>query len=247
MALITKSRDFEKMGNKEVKPTLKVSDLLIPLLGLTVFILLTIFVYIPSISQAMDMRAEINDIKVQKQHVDELNLKLSEQDVAAYSDDYLSLTTILPIKLQVANFAYYVDKLAIDTGLTLDEIRASDASAITSPTSTTSSIPLFEGKKVSGPVKYNGKYEKIVLFLDQLQSFSPYLISIDSLKIAKIGDSVLNEDKWSIEMTVSAVYYGVSAEKSVDYTKYQFSPYSANEQSLYLLKNRAAKIQSSTK
>jgi Tfp pilus assembly protein PilO len=235
MALLQKSRDYNKLNNKAKKKELKLTDLIIPIIGVIIFALLSIFVYIPSITQAIALREELSEIKSDIDNLTALNEKLSQESISTYEEDFEKLNIILPEKLEVAEFAYYVDKLAIEKKLQLNELRASNT---LSEASTEENA--FEGVKVSGPVKYSGKYEDLIDFLDKLQSTSPYLTTIENLKLEKSTGEI--GDNWSIEMSISAIYNGSSTISNVSNRNYRFAPYYANEQALQLLLDRSEKI-----
>jgi Tfp pilus assembly protein PilO len=236
MALYVKERSISNLKNEKSKVQFKISDFVIPIFGLIVLILLTIFVYIPAISDAMDMRTELADLKEKKAHLDELAVELESQNMDTYNSDYNSLSLILPKKLEVANFAYYIDKLAVDKNLALTEIRLGNSSVTNIKKSDTN-----EGEQVSGPVKYNGDYDSIISFMDEMQSYSPYLISLESLKLSHMPTSVSN-NSWSLELSVMATYYGNDTITIPSYSNYMFVPYTTNADSLSLLKKRSEKI-----
>jgi Tfp pilus assembly protein PilO len=237
MATFSKSRDMSKLGVKAEVKRITIGDLLIPMLGFIIFLLLTFFVYIPSISQAMEMQDALNDLTTDKESLTKLSTTLSEQDSSAYRTDFDSLNIILPQDLEVAEFASYVDQLAITKGLTLNELRASNTIAVAA-----TSESVFDGKKVTGPVKYTGTYLNILGFLADLQSNSPYLTTIDNLQVMKVNTEASDSDIWALEMSISAIYNGTGEIIVPKYTQYQFMPYTGNADSLEILLSKAAKI-----
>jgi len=75
---------------------------------------------------------------------------------------------------------------------------------------------------VSGPLSYSGQYKDILEFLDEIQAYSPYLVTLKDISMSHSG-----EGRWSVEFELTG-YYIPEQDIKVDFyqpfTKYtQFS------------------------
>ncbi len=231
--------DTKKM--KGIKPT----DLLIPGASILILLILTIFVYIPSLRDASKLRVEIKAVKG-KQEVLLKNLeivnKLKENQVQLQKD-LKKTKQIIPQKLDVADFSYYVDKLARDNGLTFREISAQNTSKSTQEENKITKNQSVENyvSGVSGPITYEGTYEEIVEFLDQLQKKSPYIIEARQLELNKLGirDDEDQEDIWQIELNLMGYYIEATSKVTLAQLYLPITPYTLYPQYLEIFEYKS--------
>jgi len=123
---------------------------------------------------------------------------------------------IIPKILQVSDFVYYIDNLAREKDLTTGEISAGDISL------GSDEITSQESLGVSGPLSYSGSYSDVLDFLNEVQSYSPYLVTLENISL-----SSSREDKWSVEFDLTGYYIPERAMEPnlyIPFTKYtQFS------------------------
>lgn len=194
--MIGKARDTQV--SVEVRKSFKVGDLVIPILSIAVFLLLVTFVYVPMIRDAREMNHEKEEIINDQKQMQQLLSELQAMNAVELKTDYKLFSTMIPTELEVADFAFYVDKLAREKSLTLNSIRASNADIVQEGTEFGSVT------SVSGPLEYSGSYDHIMSFLDELQSASPYLITVQNVDIQK--NEEIAGDEWSIDMSVQGFY-----------------------------------------
>ncbi|MBD3329292.1 type 4a pilus biogenesis protein PilO [Candidatus Dojkabacteria bacterium] len=196
--MIGKSRDTTAVAQAGKERNFKLGDLVIPILSIGIFLLLVIFVYIPMISDAREMNQEKDEVISNQKQMDKLLEELQSMNSVALKSDYKLFSTMIPTELEVADFAFYVDKLAQEKSLTLNSIRASNADIVQEGTEFGSVT------SVSGPLEYSGSYDDIMSFLKDLQESSPYLITVQNVDIQKKDEFAA--DTWSLEMSVQGFY-----------------------------------------
>jgi len=244
-----KERDNAKIKalkeRKENQKELKVSDFIIPVLGLVVLALLTFFIYIPMIQEA----TEINDsLEVEAGKIDfleDLLVNLKSVDAETLDTDYVSMTGMVPNRMEVADFAYYVDELAMQEGLTLERISASSQkSALVSE-----SYNVEDLYGVTGPLRYKGYYGDIVSFIDGLSSYSPYIIKLSSLKMnrnsqlsTELDPNLYTQSVWTIDTFVTGFYISEESDTGVVDIYLPYVRYDTDQELIDIMRSRASKL-----
>jgi len=222
-----------KLFQTQVK-TFKPQDLYIPILSLFVMTLLTIFVYIPMIRNAVDSRNEKREISEKIGKLNKLNDELDAVDVGNLQMDLASVRTVIPFSLQVSDFLLYVDNLAKEKNLDFKEVLAGDV-LIRSKGETRDIDPTIKG--VSGPLKYVGDLDDITEFLGELQNISPFIVSSDDVELRKSADG----EKWEVAIVITGYYLNRNAIPKVNiYSSY--TPYTQYEDILNILKDKAESL-----
>lgn len=196
---------FKEIGElKDQVKTFKINDLVVPATSLLILILLTSFVYIPSISSAISFREETTEVTKKIEQLESLNQKLDQIEVTALQQDLAVARKVIPFSLQVSDFAFYVDEVAKKNNLQFREILAGDVQ-VKSPDEEKGVDPIVRG--VSGPLKYAGPLASITSFLDGLQNASPFMIAADDIKLRKSVDS----DRWEVSLNITGYYINESS------------------------------------
>ncbi len=208
-----KKRDLSGLSERAKKSKLSMSDLIVPLSSSVVLLLLSVFVFLPMISKAIEYRKELKETNAKLEQLSSLEDSLQEIDDTQLIDDLLIAKKIIPKVLQVSDFIYYIDNLAKEKNLTAREISAGDISVGGGDlTKVRTSLG------VSGPLSYYGEYVGILEFLDEIQAFSPYLVTLRDISMSYNG-----EGSWTVEFRLTG-YYIPEQDKRVDlyspFTKY---------------------------
>lgn len=194
-------KDIEEVSSLIKKSKLKFSDIAIPIVAGAVLILLSIFLFIPMVSSALEYQTEIKETDSKMETLKKLENSLNSLDEVKLNDDLVVAKRVIPKLLNVSDFIYYVDTLARNKGLTTKEISAGDTT-----TGTTDNKNL----SVSGPVGYSGSYDSIIEFLDEVQTVSPYIIGVKNIEMSRSSNNV-----WNISLSVSG-YYMPDKTSSID-------------------------------
>ena len=218
-----KQREIIKSGEK-VQKKLIFSDFVIPFLAFIIFIVLTIFVYIPMITETVELNDDTKNVISKQEQMKTLQVKIDELDGTQLYDDYQIIDQVIPTRLEVADFVYFVDELAKDKGLKLNEIRASNSDI----TSEDSSLDM---STVSGPLSYEGNYTDVLSFLEDLQKSSPYIVSVNSIDLSNISGK-----RWSFDITINGYYLSESVSNVDPYQT--FVPYTNFNNLVEMLRNR---------
>jgi Tfp pilus assembly protein PilO len=210
-------KNLEGLSERAKKSKLKLSDLIIPISSMLVLVLLSIFLFIPMINTANQYRRELKETNEKIETLDNFEKSLSEIDDTQLVNDLLIAKKIIPKVLQVSDFVYYIDNLAQRKNLVTSEISAGDVSVGGEETRIRDSLG------VSGPLSYTGKYEDILEFLNEIQAYSPYLVTLKDISLSNSGE----EGGWGVEFNLTGYYIPESPREPdlyTPFTKYtQFS------------------------
>ncbi len=224
------NREVEAISEKMKKTKIKPSDLIIPISIGVISLLLTIFVFVPMVTAALDYQQELKTVNEKIETLNKLNSTLESIDQNQISDDVITAKTVVPKILKVSDFIYYVDSLAKSKGLEERELSAGDTGSNTGgaqgPTT-----------GVTGPVEYVGPFTTIISFLEEVQSSSPYLVTIKNVELSKMGSS----NDWSVSLSVGGYYMADSSEKDINL----YSPlklYTDYTTVIEIFKNKAAQL-----
>ncbi|KKR06211.1 MAG: hypothetical protein UT34_C0001G0251 [candidate division WS6 bacterium GW2011_GWF2_39_15] len=187
----------------------KPSDLFIPVLSLFLLIILTIFVYVPMITKAIEFRNEKGQVAENIKKLNQLETEIGRIDVGQLQQDLAVSRDVIPFSLQVSDFVLYVNDLAEHKGLDFKEILAGDI-LIRSKGEKRDVDPVIKG--VSGPLKYVGSLTKVVDFLDELQNVSPFIISADSIELKQVAGT----NDWELSLIITGYYLNKASLPALD-------------------------------
>ena len=231
MAESNKNKTREKNTTK-----LNLMDLLIPVVSGVVFILVLFFVLIPSINNSNDMLLEIEQIQ-KDQEVLERNLEtVRGLDFAVLQSDLSNARRVLPRRLEVAQFAYYVNSLSREKDLSFGELKVHDMPV------TIESVLDVEG--VRATMDYSGDYNDILDFFNELQLVSPYVISFGhKVELTKRGAEVERNVNWRLEIDITGYYTKERevAEATIN-PLIPFTPYDAYEEMVAEFADRVERL-----
>ena len=207
------SRDLEGLSERAKKSRLTISDLIIPIGSGLVLLLLTLFVFMPMIKTARESRKELKEVQEQIEQLEHVRTSLEELDDTQIIDDLVMTKRVIPKILQVADFVYYIDNLAESKDLTTGDISAGDVN-----------IGGGDGEEsrsnlgVSSSLSYRGEYDNVLDFIDEIQDYSPYLVTLKGIDLSMAGGNT-----WSVDFNLTG-YYIADRERKVDlyrpFTKY---------------------------
>lgn len=228
----------ENKNKNSIKNLTKLSltDLLIPVVSGIVFLLVLFFVLIPSIHNSNDMLLEVEQIE-KDQEILERNLTMIRAlDFTDLQTDLSNARRVLPSRLEVAQFAYYVNSLSSEKGLTFGELKVHDLPV------TIESVLDVEG--IRATMDYSGEYEDILDFFNELQLVSPYVISFgNKVDLTKRGEETDGNIRWRLEIDITG-YYTKEREglDAVINPLMPFSPYDADENMVQEFADRVQRL-----
>ncbi|HCC67746.1 TPA: hypothetical protein DEP90_00850 [Patescibacteria group bacterium] len=216
------------LSKRAKKSQLKLSDLIIPLSAAVVLILLTLFVFVPMVRTANESRAELKEVNEKLGKLDILESKLNGIDDSELLEDLIVAKKIIPNILKVSDFVYYIDTLAERKHLSTKEISAGDVNVSSDTTETRG------GQGVSGPLSYSGRYEDILDFLEDIQGYSPYLVTLKNVSLTG------GEKTWSVDFDLAG-YYIPERSGRVDFYL-PFTPYTNFSDVIDIFSLRVSKL-----
>jgi hypothetical protein len=205
-------KDLEELSQRAKKSRLKISDLIVPIASTVVLLLLSIFVFIPMINTAIDYRREFQEVNTKLTKLDNLEKSLNEIDETQLVNDLLIAKKIIPKVLQVSDFVYYVDNLAQKKNVRANEITAGDVNV------GGDKDQVQESLGVSGPLSYSGNYSDILEFLDEIQGYSPYLVTLKSISMTSN-----TKGTWAVDFNLTGYYIPereIEPDLYMPFTKY---------------------------
>lgn len=212
-------------GRDKKKNTTKLTlmDLLIPVVSGLVFLLVLFFVLIPSINNSNEMLSEVEQIQ-REQEILERNLAMVRGlDFDTLQTDLSNARRVLPRRLEVAQFAYYVNSLSVEKDLNFGGLRVHDL-----PVAMESVLDV-EG--VRATMDYSGEYNDILDFFNELQLVSPYVISFgNKVDLNKRGVEVEDNVMWRLEIDITGYYTKEREElEAIINPLMPFTPYDTDE------------------
>lgn len=207
------SRNLDGISDRVKKSQLNFSDLIIPIGAVIILLLLTVFVFMPMIKTATAFRKELKEVKADIEHLEFVEKSLEEIDDTEIIDDLLIAKRIIPKVLQVADFVYYIDELAQSKELTTSDITAGDINVGVDTDEKRSNLG------VNSTLSYRGEYDNILDFVDEIQEYSPYLVTLKGIDLSMGGEEAM----WSVDFELTG-YYIADRERRADFhapfTKY---------------------------
>ncbi len=235
MAIINNTSKTKKeiaaISERLNKTKLKISDIIIPILVVIILALLGIFVFVPMIKSAMSFQAEHAEIIEKEKKLKDLENALGSMDEGNLQIDLVNAKKVIPNTLKVSSFMYYIDNLASQKNLDSSEISAGDIKV--NAEGETSEGNYILG--VSGPLQYQGKLSNILSFLDSLYSASPYILTIENLKLESYDTGV-----WKVSLSVTGYYVPESNTTVSLYS--EFKPYTNYPEIVSIFESKASQL-----
>lgn len=188
-----RERDLAAVSHRVKKSKLTITDLVIPIASGIIFVILAFAVFIPMVSSAFEYQKQIRGNSEKIDQMESLNRRLDLLDENDLNEDVLTARSVIPQKLLVSNFVYYLDELAKQKNLSVSELSSADS---------------ING--VSGPLGYSGMYEDVISFLDDVQDVSPYMIRIENVEVG-----AQENGQWNISLQVSGYYMNEREEPNL--------------------------------
>lgn len=220
------------------KSGVRIADMIIPVFGLVIFIILLYSVLIPTFVEGSKMMKEADDVQSKINLLNTNKETLKKVNTVTLQKDLTNSKKIVPNNLEVADFAFYVDSLAKEKKLEFQEIAAGDL-----PSSFIRDINVTGVEGVNSPMAYKGTYNNIARFLDELQGYSPYIVSSGGIEIAKVVAKDSTKEEWRLEINVTGYYLkdaNVALDKIDLYQK--VNPYSQRDAIVKLFEEKANRI-----
>jgi hypothetical protein len=184
-------------------------DVMVPAVSGVIFLLVLFAVLIPSIENTQEMLLEIEKLE-KKEETLQRNLNLIESiHFVDLQKDLANARQVIPQKLEVAQFVYYIDTLAREKKLEFQELKGGDIGV------GGEEVTFLSVKGIRVPMGYRGKYEPILEFFDELQLASPYVLSFGhKVELNKLKAEEGVEPNWSLEINVTG--YHVQEEEDLN-------------------------------
>lgn len=224
-------KEIEAISEKMNKTKLKISDIIIPLLVVGILILLGVFVFVPMVKAAMSFRAEHASVVEKEKQLKDLEAVLNEMDEGIMQIELVNAKKVIPNTLKVSSFMYYIDSLASKNNLSSSEISAGDIKINAEGETTEGNYILG----VSGPLEYQGRRSNILSFLDSLYSASPYILTMENLKLEAYETGI-----WKVSFSVTG-YYVPESSTTVDLYS-DFKPYTNYPDIVSVFESKAAQL-----
>ncbi len=177
---------MKEKKNKDKKRGLTMRDLILPIGSLMVAVLIIIFVLIPAIAEIHRNTSEIEEIREKQALLTTHADYLDKIDIEELREASRIMLKSIPEDREVADVASYVDSVARNYNVRIEQISASNT--------------FEEGNqivRISVPIAFSGSYENISGFLKEIQVESPYAVEIGSLAMDKA-----KYDQWNGKITV---------------------------------------------
>jgi hypothetical protein len=207
-----RSKNIIKTEDKEEGLVDKLSDYIVPLLGLMVFGLLIAFVYVPFGTEALDKNHEIRSLEEDIEYMNDKIEKLESINLDGLNQDTKKVEKVVRDEMEVSELAAQVEELALFNNLEPKELsfsnQAGGESLYRTDLENDSWIPAFTGS-ISGPFSFYGEFPDVVAFLEDLRNESPTVMFIDAVSISryKIDDEdqqteVVEDQLWSVDINI---------------------------------------------
>lgn len=181
----------------------RLGDYVIPVIVIIIFILLIIFIFIPMFNRALDEYVAYRNWQTKYIEVVAYRTQLYRINPTQLELDNTAAQTVIPVSLKVTDFTFFVDALATQKSLKINEISSTNVdNSRTTP-----------GNYVNSPLEYSGKLADIVSFLNDLQQSSPYIVSIALIDLEKNNVTAGAETTWSLRIDLNGHYLANSTRE----------------------------------
>lgn len=172
---------------------------LVPIASVIVLGLMGMFIFIPSGTEALDALDEVRSTNEQIERNEEKIEKLNSINLSEINSMLQTVTFVIKDDLEVAELAGDVEAIARENNLETKNVQFSSTSS--APTD----IPAFVSV-ISGPFSYEGNFNNIANFLEELRTVSPTVLAIRSVSLTRRGaveETGTQEDPlWSVNLEI---------------------------------------------
>lgn len=226
-------KNLESISERVKGTKLKIKDLIIPIVVAIILVLLTVFLFVPMLTQAFEYRAELKSIKSKQEQLTLLKTNVEKLSEEQLTKDLIEVKSVIPRTLKVSSFLFYIDELAKQKNLTADSISAGDVNIKEEDKEEEDSV--YKG--VNGPLAYYGSLEDVLSFLDSFYTSSPYIVSPRNISLER------RADRWEVELSLTG-YYIVEEEVSFFNMYKPFKAYTDFPEIVDILKEKAKRLNS---
>lgn len=226
-------KNLESISERVKGTKLKIKDLIIPIVVAIILILLTVFLFVPMLTQAFEYRAELKSIKSKQEQLTLLKTNVEKLSEEQLTKDLIEVKSVIPRTLKVSSFLFYIDELAKQKNLTADSISAGDVNIKEEDKEEEDSV--YKG--VNGPLAYYGSLEDVLSFLDSFYTSSPYIVSPRNISLER------RADRWEVGLSLTG-YYIVEEELSFFNMYKPFKAYTDFPEIVDILKEKAKRLNS---
>ena len=234
-------KNIEGIDEKIKDTKLKIKDLAVPIVVAVILICITIFVFIPMLRNALDLRSELKEVKKKQEQMLSLREAVDRIDEGVMLADLTDAKSVIPKTLQVSNFLYYIDELAYEKNLSSEVISVGDINVV-SPGGDTSANDKESSKYkgVNGPLAYSGRLQDVLSFLDSFYTSSPYIVSPENITLESRGDR-----DWEVELNLTGYY--ILEEENVRFNPYKpFKAYTDFSDVIGVFREKALRLTENT-
>lgn len=231
-------KEIEGIDEKVKDTKLKAKDLVVPIIVAVILICIAIFVFIPMLRNALDLRTELREIKKKQEQVLSLQKTVNRMDEGVMLADLTDAKSVIPKTLKVSNFLYYIDELAYEKNLSSEVISVGDVNVVSPGGDKSSAKSKYKG--VNGPLAYSGSLYDILSFLDSFYTSSPYIVSPENITLENRGGR-----GWEVELSLTGYY--ILEEEDIKFNPYKtFRAYTDHADVIGVFREKALKLSSNT-
>jgi hypothetical protein len=205
-----RTRDLIRTEEEEVSLLKKISDYLVPILGLMVLGFLIAFVYVPYGTEALERKEEIQALEEDIDWHEEKIAKLESVNLDELNNDIDTAEKVIRDDMEVSEMAAQVEEIALVNDLAPLELSFSNQEGVNPSGSSEIKdvrwIPSYTDS-ISGPFAFFGGFNDIVNFLNDLRKESPTTLFIDAVNISRYEEKnddgdVVQKNLWSVEINI---------------------------------------------
>lgn len=214
-----RSRNIIKAEKKDEDLGKKVTRYLIPLVALLAFTLIVIFVYVPNGRATFETIDNIKAVSEEYNWTANKVATLKGVDISTLDDRISTVSNVVRDKMDVAELASEVEKIALENNLRPSDLSMTDTAAALEALPQDRQggeewVPVYSDS-ISGPFSFMGEFDNVVSFLDDLRNSSPTVLFIDAVSISRVGKNESSESEESsgvIYWNVDIMIYGYTSE-----------------------------------
>ncbi|MBN2100338.1 hypothetical protein JW710_00370 [Candidatus Dojkabacteria bacterium] len=201
---LKKKREIIKSEEPEENLSKKLGQYLVPIMGVIVFMLLLMFVYIPYGSEALKTRQESLSILDEAARNNDKAAVLQGINLEELDENLSIVSRVVLDEMDVSELASEVERIAISNNLKSKELSLSDIMGGRGMefVSDETSVPSF-AESISGPFSFYGEFDDVVRFLEELREESPTTLFYDAVNLTIYSvDEETSKVLWSVDINI---------------------------------------------